>query len=224
MNTTQNVLVFGLVAAGVALTVACSSSSSSDGSSGSSGGTSSGSTSSGSTSSGSTSSGGSGFKDCSSSGSSGSSGCTAAELKPYTDCVTAACDSTYKQCYGNAYATGTFAGPCGSYITCIQKCNCGDTACYQACGTPSSDCQTCQQGLASCSGGCTLPACATASSSSSSSSSSGGTAKTCADLQTCCDAITDPTIKSTCQSSHDSAASSDATCNVLYNTYKTYCP
>ena len=59
---------------------------------------------------------------------------------------------------------------------------------------------------------------------SGTSGTSGTTGKTCADLATCCAAITDASIKSACEQTKTAAAGNDASCNTYYNSFKTYCP
>lgn len=205
----RSILVHGFLA-GV-LVLACSSSddSSTNGSGGSTG------SSGGSTGS----SGGSGFKSCPpASGTTGS--CSAADFEPYQTCVTEKCDSVYKQCYGADYKSGKFSGACGTYIECVQKCDCNDTKCFSAC-KPDSACTECSKGFGTCSSGCTIPACATEG-----SSSGGTTSGTCADLQACCDAIADADQKSGCQQAKDAANGNDSTCGQYYSGFKSagLCP
>jgi hypothetical protein len=108
------------------------------------------------------------------------------------------------------YMQGTFSGTCGSYFTCANACDCTDTACRSKCGQPSADCQTCQQGLLTCSS-CTATICIPTPGSSGSSGSSGfGAAHTCADLQACCAKIVDPNEKATCQQYYTGAMNNDA--------------
>lgn len=211
MLRVRNFVIVGLATGSVGLAIACSDSSSSS----SSGGTSSGSTSSTSSSSSSgasstsSSSGGSAFKDCSGSNTSsgGSNTCTDAELKPYSDCVLEKCDPKYKECYGADYKTGNFAGPCGTYITCVQKCACNDVNCVLAC-QPEATCKTCLEGMANCSDGCTLPACATTT---RDAGNTGG--KTCADLTVCCQSK-EGQIKTTCEQA--AASGNDTVCSASY--------
>lgn len=208
----------------VAMTAACSSSN--DSGSASSGGTSTSSSSGSntSTSSSTSSSGGtgSGFKQCPTPGQNTSS-CTQAEIDAYDNCPINNCDAELQECFGSGYKTGSFGGACGTYVSCSQKCACGDTACQQACGLPDQNCQTCLQKYSSCyQAKCPEPACmktgSSTSSTSSSSSSTGGTAKTCADLQTCCNGLTDAQKKSTCLQGYDAIkASGDAACAQAYS-------
>lgn len=196
------------VGLGVALTAACSDESSS---SSSSGGTSGSSSSSSSSSSG----GSSTFKNCGSDSSQNTTKCTQAELDAYGQCPIDKCDAELQKCFGNGYKTGTFGGACATYISCTQKCECNDTTCTQKCGLPDEGCQTCLQEYGSCTQSkCPAPACLT----QGTSSSSGGAGKTCADLETCCNGLTDATKKSTClQTLNAIKASGDAACNAAYS-------
>jgi hypothetical protein len=198
---TRNIFIIGLSAGAVALALACSDNtdatpaSASEGPSSSSGGSSG-------------SSGGSGFKDCGgSSGTPGTETCTEAEMKPYVECVTAQCDPKYKECYGPNYQTGSFSGPCGSYIECTQKCECNDTACIMACKTDAA-CATCLERASSCSQGCSLPACA-----------SGSGKANCETLQACCDAAA-ADKKDGCLAAKDNAAGDDERCGAYYHGFK----
>lgn len=211
----RNLLVASFTLTAIAVGVACSSDDTSTSSSSSTGGTGTSSSTGGTgASSGSnTSSGGaSGFKNCST----GTSNCTEAEAKPYSDCVLEKCDSTFKECYGPDYKSGTFAGACGAYVTCIQKCACNDLACFQACPLPDAACQTCSQKFVTCQDQCTKPACMN---SSSSSSSSGGAGKTCDDLALCCAKISNADVKTVCQKAVTD--DNDAACATLYPGYAT---
>jgi hypothetical protein len=74
--------------------------------------------------------------------SSGTAACTAAQVKPYSDCVESKCGSAFQECYGSGYKSGSFSGPCGTWIGCYAKCNC-DKTCQSACGLPPAECNTC---------------------------------------------------------------------------------
>jgi hypothetical protein len=89
------------------------------------------------------------------------SACTQAELDAYGTCVSTACDATFQACYGPGHKSGQYSGPCGTHETCTSKCGCDDTACRTACGTPATECTSCQFGLISCALPC-VPSCATA--------------------------------------------------------------
>lgn len=147
--------------------------------------------------------------------------CSDADLKPYSDCVSNACDTQFKQCYGADYKNGSFGGVCGPYVTCVQKCACSDTACTTACGQAQGimECGKCL-GTLTCADACTLPACASSSSSSSSSSGATGGGKTCADLLSCCNGTSDAEDKQGCIALHGQAAGNDTTCDVYYSALK----
>jgi hypothetical protein len=218
------ITLIGLVTLGASLTlavVACSSSTSGT-STGTSGGASGGTSGASGGTSGAATSGGSGPNKCAASQPAASK-CTAAEVQTYSDCVTSKCSSQYSQCYGSGWQSGSYSGPCGTYLTCVSACGCTDTACYGKC-TATTECSTCLQGVGNCSAGCTLPACYTAGSSGGTSGSSGSAAHTCADLTTCCGKIADATMKSSCESAVSGAAGNDATCNSFYPAFGPSCP
>lgn len=212
-------LVIGLVAtAGSLLAVAACSGSSTSTGTGGDGGASSSSSSSSSGASGSTGSSGSsgGIKECPST----ESTCTEAEAKPYSDCIAAQCDTTFTQCYGAGYKSGTFGGPCGTYITCTQACGCDDDACRAKC-TLDDACKNCViPAVSTCASKCEAPACASGGSSGS-SGSSGGATKSCADLKTCCDGLADEDKKTECNQVYDGVKGSEPSCNAVY---ASYCP
>lgn len=213
-------VVVATIGLGIALLAACSDDSSSSGasSSGSSGASSTSSTSSSSSSS---SGGTSGFKNCGTTTNNGNtSSCSQAELDAYGQCPINNCDAELQECFGPGYKTGTFGGACSTYITCSQKCACGDTACQQACGLPDQACQTCIQKYSTCTQAkCPPPACLGTGSSSGTSGSSGAGGKTCAQLQTCCNGIADSAKKTTCLQYYDAVkASGDSACNAVYGT------
>lgn len=188
-------IVAAFVANGCTSSTDSTSSSSSGGSSGASGSSSGG----GSNSS--------AIKQCPAQG---QTDCPQSEIDAYAKCATDNCDAEYKECYGSSYQSGTFEGPCGSYISCANACECDDTACRQKC-TPDSACNTCNQKLAQCiTSKCKLPC--------------QGETKTCDDLAGCCAKIADAQKKSTCQASYDAVkANGDVGCNSVYQGYANDC-
>ena len=171
----------------------------------------------------------------------GSANCTQAELNQYTNCIIGKCGSTLQTCFGPNYQSGTYAGTCGTaYVSCTQKCGCGDnTACLGACGQPSSDCGTCLLSVSACiqTSTCTAPACQSGGAGGTTGGSGGttgggagghvagqggftggfggitGTNGTCADLQTCCNAITTASVKAQCTAEYNLLLPmGDATC------------
>lgn len=138
--------------------------------------------------------------------------CTQAEQNAYSNCVTTACDTQYKECLGPNYRSGNFSGACGTYIQCFNACACNDTACFVACGQPDTACQTCLLSFTSCSASCTVPACYTSGGGTGGTSGGGGNSGsggnsggggsggglTCADLLTCCNTIADANAKAQC--------------------------
>lgn len=156
--------------------------------------------------------------------------CTGEEA--YANCVMAACGAQYKTCFGANYASGTYAGPCGSYLTCMMSCPCDATAttCETGCTTQvasNTECMTCLLTLASCvqGTGCTEPVCqttATATSTATSTQTSTGTG--CAALQACC-ASMPSALASACQSALTSAGGVDTTCSSVLTSFQSagYC-
>lgn len=162
-----------------------------------------GSTSSGSSSGGSSGSSGGGIKQCPAQG---QTDCPQSEVDAYAKCATDNCDAEYEECYGAGYQSGTFGGPCASFISCANACACDDTACRQKC-TPDSTCNTCNQKLAQCiTSKCALPC--------------QGETKTCDDLAACCAKIADESKKASCESTYDAVKSQgDVSCNSVYQGY-----
>ncbi len=144
-----------------------------------------------------------------------SSNCTPAEVKQYDDCFATACDSKFSECYGADWKAGVYAGPCGTYTACFNACACGDTDCFTKCPDPSAECSACRIKSSSCSDGCKLPACGTAS-------TSGGTA--CAKLAACCAKIESPSFKQNCDQSKETAGTDNDLCSTFVGIYKTGCP
>jgi hypothetical protein len=216
----RTVLILGFTAGAMALALACSESNSGTNNGASSGA--SGTNSSGGTSgtSGASSSSGSGFRACSIAGAKASK-CTDAEIKAYDDCIATKCDAKYKECYGADYKSGAFSGPCGTWISCTQKCACDDTQCMLKCPMDNT-CTTCASGVGSCSDDCTVPECLkpSASSSGDGGNTSGGT---CADLKACCDKMPAGQVKDACVQGETNAAGDDATCGQYYSGFKSFC-
>jgi hypothetical protein len=130
----------------------------------------------------------------------------------------------YKQCFGDSFMSGTFGGPCKTYMECVSGCNC-DAACQQGC-TLDATCQDCMTN--------TLTACATSKCSTElqqcSGTGGGGTggggtggtgsgSATCADLSACCSSLSG-TDQSTCQQQYDAVkAGGDAACSAILQSY-----
>lgn len=128
--------------------------------------------------------------------------CTQAEVDTYEQCVMNACDAEMKQCFGSGYRSGSYGGPCGSWLTCSAKCACNDNACEQKC-QPENACMDCIAGTSKCteSAKCTRPACMTGGGSKSDAGSTQDASAyeaACADLMTCCDALTDAAAQDVC--------------------------
>ncbi len=150
--------------------------------------------------------------------------CNPSDVQAYGTCIESACSQQYTACFGPGYASGDFnGGPCGTYYSCITKCGCKDTACIQGCGAAPTACQMCiANTITNCvaSSGCKSPVCGDASAQITGY-------KTCADLMTCCAAITDSTQKTLCNTEYQNAAGSgDAVCNSFVVAFEKlgYCP
>lgn len=158
-----------------------------------------------------------GIKDCTTAG--GSSSCPASESKAYGDCVAAACDMQYTECFGPGWTTGSFSGPCAELVTCTNACACGDQMCRAKC-TVAPACMTCLLGTTQCSSTCKPPACA-----SGSSGATGEPGAECARLATCCAAIKNVDVKQQCNDSHKLLGMNDSACKTVADAYKTsLCP
>jgi hypothetical protein len=193
--------------------------------------------------------------NCGSSSDSGSSGlgalscpsgsnagmCTAEQNNAYANCLIGKCDTQFQACYGPGYKSGTFSGPCATYLNCVTKCGCGDTACRAAC-TVGSECTTCLGSVANCalSSGCALPVCngtggtAGAGTGGTAGTGTGGTAGTgtggaggtgggtgnCAALNACCASIANAQLKMACQMQAGLIQGNDQTCAALLSSYR----
>lgn len=69
------------------------------------------------------------------------------ECTEYVSCVETNCQTQYETCFGPDYLNGNFGGSCADYMSCINACDCGDTACNTECynmhaamGSPCGDC------------------------------------------------------------------------------------
>ena len=72
----------------------------------------------------------------------------------FVKCLGTTCGDKAKECAGPDYASGTYAGTCGSYYDCVKTCKC-EKSCVDQCKPDSIDCATC---LSSKLGyGCTIP-------------------------------------------------------------------
>lgn len=144
--------------------------------------------------------------------------CTEAEIKAYGECVDTACQDKYVECYGPGYKQGNFTGVCGDYMECTSKCECEDTACYEAC-QPSTECNTCMQGFSTC-----ALSCFNELSCAFGDGGIPGGGKTCADLEACCASLTDADAKMECETTLMFASSSpvgDLACGSIL---PQYCP
>lgn len=148
--------------------------------------------------------------------------CKEADYQEYGTCIANKCDTQYKKCLGSNYAKGDWGGACGSWMGCIAKCSCGDTACTSKCGVPDSTCASCLlTDINGCvmTSGCKQPACAGSSTPVGMMMPTMVTG-TCSDLQKCCSSLSG-TDKSDCMAGYDQAkAGGDTACGVVVSGLK----
>jgi hypothetical protein len=161
-------------------------------------------------------------------------GCSPDQVAPYNMCIQHQCSTGFTQCFGPNWSTGNYSGPCASFLGCITKCGCGNQACFQACGQPSAECQTCTQALGNCAQSCDPPACAgrdagssgtsgSSGASSGSSGTSGSTGMECSQLAACCAAIADQNMRMSCQMTLSQTMGDPTQCAAAFMGYKAYC-
>jgi len=159
------------------------------------------------------------------------SGQTCTGEQAYYDCLTKACGTEAKACFGNNYLKGDYTGgSCSDFMTCMMACPCDSTAdaCTTQCAVTyvmsaaGAACATCTTTLQACTtlAACTAPVCTTGTTTTTTTS----TGTNCAALQTCCGKMADATIKAACQSAITSAGGDDATCALILPSLQTYCP
>ena len=59
-----------------------------------------------------------------------------------TQCIASSCADAAKECAGPDYASGVYAGTCGSYFDCVKTCKC-QKACVDKCDPGTLDCASC---------------------------------------------------------------------------------
>jgi hypothetical protein len=82
----------------------------------------------------------------------------------FDSCIMGACDTQIQAALGPSYASGTFTGPCASYLNCFKGCPCNANypACRTACGQQmTAACQAPGLALNNCMSAapCTDPVC-----------------------------------------------------------------
>ena len=86
--------------------------------------------------------------------------CKDGDLDAYKACVQVKCESQYKKCLGDNFRSSPLVGVCGAYLTCTNACGCTDTDCRLKC-TLDGECLKCfVNDFEACKKGCTLPSCA----------------------------------------------------------------
>jgi hypothetical protein len=103
-----------------------------------------------------------------------------------------------------------FNTKCSAYVSCSNRCACGDSDCAQKC-TMSADCESADEAIERCARAkCALPpAC-------------GGSTKTCAELSACCAKIADNDDKTACNA--EAAKGNAVLCSNAFSDYQSQCP
>jgi hypothetical protein len=156
-----------------------------------------------------------------------SNGKTCTGEAAYNTCISTACGTDAKACFGANYASGDFTGsPCADYMGCIMKCPCDATAstCEANCSTQTlqtaagATCLTCLTTLGTCvaGAGCTQPNCTTTTTTTTNTSTGTG----CAAAVACCTSLAtlDATLAQQCQAAL--AGQTDAVCAQVVAAYK----
>jgi hypothetical protein len=174
--------------------------------------------------------------------------CSKTERQTLDSCYTNKCGTAYNTCYGAGARMGNFGGSCKGFIQCLSACGCGNVVCFAGClPMYTGECMTCQTAIQTCqdTSGCVVPACAVRPDGGVSmlpdggfpglpdggfpglpdggfpGLPDGGLGGTCANLLTCCQAITDPGTQAACMGQYTSSVPyGDAVCGALYQGYK----
>ena len=171
--------------------------------------------------------------------------CSRAERTTLNQCYTSRCQTAYNTCYGPNARMGTFDGPCRAFIQCISNCGCGNVQCNLGCVPMyTNECMACQATIQTCqdTSNCVVPACAVRPDGGITIPDGGfgglfdggftipdggfgglfdGGGGTCANLMSCCAAITDPPTRTQCMQEYAvSQPYGDAVCGVLYQGHK----
>jgi hypothetical protein len=147
--------------------------------------------------------------------------CTKAETDAHNNCLITKCESAYRPCIGDGWQSGNFGGLCGTWFKCYNACGCGNFSCAANCGLPPAECQTCLMNANNCQTSmCPQPACygVQGDGGVTNPGSDGGAGGACADLQKCCDMITNAQLKAAC--SMQAATGVAAACGPLLTGYK----
>jgi hypothetical protein len=131
----------------------------------------------------------------------------------YAACIDKACPEQMTTCFGGADA-GPTGGECAEYGACATA---ADDPCNNDC-TPQDVCDSCLRTLVSCiqTSACTPPRCSGASTTNPTPTG------TCADLDACCQALTDASQKSSCTTTLNQAKarSGDPDCAIVFTSFK----
>jgi hypothetical protein len=135
----------------------------------------------------------------------------------YGECLQMQCEAEYKDCLGNGYASGNFAGGrCKEMMDCAMA---APDPCTADCA-PSDDCTSCMLEIANCSFGssCELPECAGGGGSTPSGSTGSGGG--CAALDECCASMTGDQQDQCTQQADAVRAGGDAVCDAALSIYQ----
>jgi hypothetical protein len=142
-------------------------------------------------------------------------GCGPAMMDPNAQMCPAALDCIQTKCKSQLDAATSTTGACASYVQCANACGCDDDACVSQC-TQSATCQASLQAYLTCAqSSCITEVFSCLGTGAGGSGGAGaGSGKTCADLSTCCAALTDATEKMGCTTLV--TLNSDAFCDLAY--------
>jgi hypothetical protein len=147
----------------------------------------------------------------------GSGGCVSDIMDPGEQMCPAAFDCVQTKCKTELDTATSTTGPCASYIQCTNACDCDDNDCISQC-TQSSECQASFQAYASCAqSSCITELFSCLGAGGSGAGGSASTAKTCADLNTCCATLTDMAQKTSCTMVAD--LNTDLLCGLAYSNF-----
>lgn len=139
------------------------------------------------------------------------------DTSDYSECLQTQCEAEYKDCLGNGYASGNFAGGrCKEMLDCVMA---APDPCMNDCEI-SDDCTACFGEIATCALGssCALPECAGGGGPTPGPTGSGGG---CAALDDCCASMQDADQQEQCTQQADAVrAGGDAVCDAALSIYQ----
>jgi hypothetical protein len=151
-----------------------------------------------------------------------SGGCGPALMDQGEQTCPAAFDCIQTKCKAELDTATSTTGACASYLQCTNACGCEDDACISQC-TQSTECQASFRAYATCAQSSCITelfSClgtGSGGSGSGSGGSAGSAGKTCAELSTCCAALTDAAQKTSCTTLVD--LKMDSFCDLAYGNF-----